>query len=154
MTSNQRHRLCWAFLLATCTTSAWGSDAAALRAYPDPVPEDASFDTVVKSQSFPFMKYPVNVLGTKVHPEEFHLTSSGEIILPYTNDWKGLCVAALIGSRRNEGGAGKIELALPPADLIAAIVPARSLAGKSGRVTSARPAVATIDTISKSATGS
>ena len=56
-----------------------GADNPALRAYPDPVPEDVSFDTVVKSQPFPFMKYPVTVIGTKVHPEEFHVTPSGEV---------------------------------------------------------------------------
>ncbi len=116
MASERRKWLMWAFLFAFSASSARGGDAAALRAYPDPVPEDVTFDAVVKSQSLPFMKYPVNALGAKVHPEEFHLTSSGEIILPYTHDWKGLCLAPLVGARRSGAEAEKIELALPPAD--------------------------------------
>ena len=96
----------------------WGEHGAtrpALRAYPNPVPEDTSFDTVVKSQPFPFMKYPVTIIGAKVHPEEFHLTPSGQLILPYGSDWKGLCVVALVGTRTGDA-AGRIEPALPPAE--------------------------------------
>ena len=68
-----------------------------LRAYPDPLPEDVAYDTVVKSQSFPFMKYPVPIIGAKVHPEEVHVTPSGQLIFPREAVWRGLCVAALIG---------------------------------------------------------
>ena len=106
----------WTMLVAACATSAWGGGGNALRAYPDVMPEDASFDAVVKSQPFPFMKYVVNVVGAKVHPEEFHVTSSGQVIAPHTADWKGLCVAVLVGTRRGEGDSGRIAPALPPAD--------------------------------------
>jgi hypothetical protein len=80
------------------------------------MPEDTSFDSLVKSQPFPLMKYVVNAIGAKVHPEEFQLTSSGQLMVPLTPDWKGLCVAALVGTRRGQGGTGSIALALPPAD--------------------------------------
>lgn len=104
------------FLLTMCAAFARAADVPLLRAYPDPVPDDVTFDTVVKSQSLPFMKYPVNALGTKVHPEEFHLTSSGELILPYTHDWRGLCVAPLVGVRTANAENAKTVLSLPPAD--------------------------------------
>jgi predicted RNA binding protein with dsRBD fold (UPF0201 family) len=118
MIRNTRYWLAWAMFVAACATSARGEDGSALRAYPDVMPADVSFDAVVKSQPFPFMKYVVNIIGAKVHPEEFHVTSAGEIIAPHTADWKGLCVAALVGSRRSESesGAGPITLTLPPAD--------------------------------------
>jgi len=114
-----RNTRCWlalAMLGVACATSAQGGDGNALRAYPDAIPKDTNSDSVVKSQPFPFMKYVVNVIGAKVHPEEFHVTSSGELIVPYTADWKGLCVAALVGTRRADSGSGQIALALPPAD--------------------------------------
>jgi hypothetical protein len=95
----QRHGLVWAFLFATAVASSRGDDNTTPHGYPDPLPDDVSFDTVVKSQSFPFMKYVVNVFGAKVHPEEFHLTASGELIAPYTPDWKGLCIAPMIGTQ-------------------------------------------------------
>jgi hypothetical protein len=46
------------------------------------------------------------------------------------------------------------KLSLPGLARTAASTPARSLPGKSGLVTSTRPAVATIETIWKSLTGS
>jgi len=97
MMHNTGRWLTWAIVIMACATPVWGGDAAALRAYPNPLPEDANFDTVVKSQPFPFMKYPVNIIGAKVHPEEFHVTPSGQLVLPYTEVYKGLCVAALVG---------------------------------------------------------
>ena len=71
----------WTILVTLCATWACGSDPAALRAYPSPLPQDASYDTVVNSQNFPTMKYPVTIIGAKVHPEEVHVTPSGELIL-------------------------------------------------------------------------
>lgn len=80
------------------------------------MPGDIGFDVVVKSQPFPLMKYVVNVFGAKAHPEEFHLTSSGQLMVPYAADGKGLCVAAVVGVRSDEGKGGPVVLALPPAD--------------------------------------
>ena len=77
MTRNARYWPAWTIVVAACATSAWGGGGNALRAYPDAIPEDTNFDSVVKSQPFPVMKYVVNVIGAKVHPEEFHVTSSG-----------------------------------------------------------------------------
>jgi hypothetical protein len=79
MTRNARYWPAWTIVVAACATSAWGGGGNALRAYPDAIPEDTNFDSVVKSQPFPVMKYVVNVVGAKVHPEEFHVTSSGQL---------------------------------------------------------------------------
>ena len=107
----------WVFLaVGTCWASA--ADQSALRAYPDPLPTDTSFDTVVKSQAFPLMKYPVTIIGAKVHPEEVHVTPSGELIFPYTEMWKGLCVAPLLGTRPSGGNAGPAALSLPPVEAL------------------------------------
>ncbi len=98
---------------------AWGAEESALRAYPDPVPEDASFATVVGSQPFPRMKYPVPIIGAKAHPEEVHVTPSGELIFPRGAPWSGPCVAVLIASRPGgDAGAADVVLSLPPADAV------------------------------------
>jgi hypothetical protein len=96
-------------------SGARGAETSALRAYPDPVPEDASFASVVGSQAIPRMKYPVPIIGAKVHPEEIHVTPSGELIFPRGAPWDGPCVAALIGPGGEEG-SGAAAPALPPAD--------------------------------------
>jgi hypothetical protein len=112
MTTVRRLVLPWTLLLAV-TIFARGDDIAQPHGYPDPLPDDVTYDTVVKSQSFPLMKYVVNVIGAKFHPEEFHLTSSGELIAPYTPDWKGLCIAPMIATQR---ATKRSQLALLPAD--------------------------------------
>ena len=109
----------WVVLAAAWANGACGADQAALRAYPDPLPEDTSYDTVVKSQPFPLMKYPVTIIGAKVHPEEVHVTPSGELIFPYTEMWKGLCLAPLIGARSGDGSSSPLVLALPPVEATA-----------------------------------
>ncbi len=45
-----------ALLSAAYAMLAQAAENSELRAYPEPLPEDFSFDTVVQSQSFPFMK--------------------------------------------------------------------------------------------------
>ncbi len=116
MLHNERRRLAWVMLIVACAASARGDGGGPLRAYPDVMPADVSFDAVVKSQSLPLMKYVVNVIGAKVHPEEFHVTSSGQLMVPYTAEWSGLCVAALFAAHPDLGSAGVPTLALPPAD--------------------------------------
>jgi hypothetical protein len=53
-----------------------------LRAYPDRIPPDVSFETVVSSQPFPAVKYPVPVIGWKNHPEEVHVAPNGALVFP------------------------------------------------------------------------
>jgi hypothetical protein len=53
-----------------------------VRAYPDAIPKDVSFETVISSQPYPPIKYPVPIIGWKEHPEEFHVTPNGAIVSP------------------------------------------------------------------------
>ena len=69
MIYNAKCRLAGTMLLVACATWARAEGGNALRAYPDAMPEDTSFDSVVKSQPFPLMKYVVNAIGAKVHPK-------------------------------------------------------------------------------------
>ncbi|MBN2022179.1 MAG: hypothetical protein JW809_05250 [Pirellulales bacterium] len=106
-----------AVLTFVVVASALAADDAALRAYPDPVPEDVAFDDVVRGDPFPRMKYPVPIVGARVHPEEIHVTPSGELIFPQGANWSGPCVAMWIGSRpAGQEGAKEISLGMPPAD--------------------------------------
>jgi hypothetical protein len=117
MRSNGKKRLFWLVLLAMCSGSAQAADNPALRAYPDPLPEDVSFDVVVKSQPFPFMKYPVPIVGLKTHPEEVHVTPSGQLLFPASFNTKLPCVTFLVGSRpAGQGDAKDVALSLLPAD--------------------------------------
>jgi hypothetical protein len=116
MTRRIRRFSGWVILAVAWATSAWTAEPTALRAYPDPLPEDTSFDTVVKSQPFPFQKFPVTIVGAKVHPEEVHVTPSGQLIFPYTEMWKGLCIAPLVGSRSAGGNSDQPALTLPPVE--------------------------------------
>jgi hypothetical protein len=113
MTSQSRLRIFSALSVALWAALACGAEQPKLQGYPDPLPEDMSYETVVKSQTFPPMKYPVTVIGAKVHPEEVHVTPSGELILPYTETWKGLCLATLVGTRATDGDAGQPITLLP-----------------------------------------
>ncbi|OGD21213.1 MAG: hypothetical protein A2W03_10585 [Candidatus Aminicenantes bacterium RBG_16_63_16] len=56
-----------------------------VRAYPDVIPKDVSFETVVSSQPYPPVKYPVPIIGWKEHPEEFHVAPKGAIVSPAPN---------------------------------------------------------------------
>jgi hypothetical protein len=113
MTLRIRRWFVSSILVATWAALACGADQPKLRGYPDPLPEDASYETVVKSQPFPLMKYPVTIIGAAFHPEEVHVTPSGELILPYTEIWKGLCVATLAGTRPADGAPGQPTAMLP-----------------------------------------
>ena len=56
-----------------------------VRAYPDVIPKDVSFASVISSQPYPSIKYPVPIIGWKEHPEEFHVTPNGAIVSPSPN---------------------------------------------------------------------
>jgi hypothetical protein len=92
------------------------ADPAYFNGYPDPIPQDVSYDTVVGSQSLPTIKYPVTVIGAAYHPEEVHVTPSGELMLPYTETFTGLCVAPLVGAQASAEGIRPIPLSLPPVE--------------------------------------
>ncbi len=70
--------------------------ATELRAYPRTWPADISFEAVVDSQPFPAMKYPVPIIGWKHHPEEFHVTPTGGLVLPRNAPHAGLFLAMLV----------------------------------------------------------
>jgi hypothetical protein len=53
-----------------------------LRAYPEKISPDVSFDDVVSSQPFPPVKYPVPIIGWKEHPEEVHVAPNGALVFP------------------------------------------------------------------------
>lgn len=74
------------FLPGTLITStAQKSPSIKVSAYPDVIPKDVSFETVISSQSYPPVKYPVPIIGWKEHPEEFHVTPNGAIVSPAPN---------------------------------------------------------------------
>ena len=108
-----------AMLLATTGMQTRAADQNALRAYPIPLPEDVTFDTVVNSQPFPRMKFPVPIIGAKVHPEEVHVTPAGALVFPRYERFRGPCVAILVGSRPNgEKDTGQVALSMPPAEAV------------------------------------
>ena len=53
-----------------------------LRAYPDKISPDLSFEALVSSQPFPPVNYPVPVIGWKDHPEETHVAPNGALVFP------------------------------------------------------------------------
>jgi hypothetical protein len=55
-----------------------------LRAYPDRISLDLTFEAVVTGQPFPPVKYPVPVIGWKEHPEEIHVAPNGALVFPKT----------------------------------------------------------------------
>jgi len=69
----------------------------ALRAYPDRIPEDLTFETVTASQLYPPVKYPVPVIGWKNHPEEIHVAPNGALVFPKTPLPGGLYILPLLG---------------------------------------------------------
>jgi hypothetical protein len=105
-------------VLTLAGANAQADDRSALRAYPEAVPEDTSFDMVVGSQPFPRMKYPVPIIGAKVHPEEVHVTGSGELVFPQHERFRGPWVTFLVGSRGADHSSADVALALPPADAV------------------------------------
>jgi hypothetical protein len=55
-----------------------------LRAYPERISPDLTFEAVVAGQPFPPVKYPVPVIGWKEHPEEIHVAPNGALVFPRT----------------------------------------------------------------------
>lgn len=61
----------------------WAEDAVYRRAFPTPIPPDATFDTVVSTQpAYIQLRYPVPIIGWKNHPEEIHVTPEGALVFP------------------------------------------------------------------------
>lgn len=72
------------------------------RAFPDPIPADTDFNTVVNSQpNYAKIKYPVPIIGWKHHPEEIHVTPEGALVLPEPRHYP-LYVAPLIALNGEE----------------------------------------------------
>jgi hypothetical protein len=99
-----------ALLLTAPALRPQGTDPV-LRAYPERIDPDLSFEAVVSSQPFPPVKYPVPVIGWKEHPEEIHVAPNGALVFP---------AAALPGGlyllpRLQVGPAGPLELFSPDA---------------------------------------
>lgn len=113
-----KHRPLWAAGFAAAIISAFATALAApsllsedrnpaLRAYPETIPSDVSFETVISSQPFPPVRYPVPIIGWKDHPEEIHVAPNGALVLPVEGKYRGLYVVPLVQT----GPAG------PPAPL-------------------------------------
>jgi len=80
-----------------------------LRAYPDRIPPDVTFEALVSSQPFPPVKYPVPVIGWKNHPEEVHVAPNGALVFPKAALPGGLYVFP----RVRFGPVGPLELLDP-----------------------------------------
>jgi hypothetical protein len=104
--------------IVACVGWAVAADFPGIRGYPTPLPEDVSYERVVGSQRLPPVKYPVTVIGAAYHPEEVHVTPSGELMFPYVESFKGLCIAPLVGSRQTGKDAGPVQMSLPPVEAI------------------------------------
>jgi hypothetical protein len=67
-----------------------------LRAYPDRISPDLTFEAVVAGQPFPPVRYPVPVIGWKEHPEEIHVAPNGALVFPRAALPGGLYLLPLI----------------------------------------------------------
>ncbi|HEX3720861.1 MAG TPA: hypothetical protein VH595_23160 [Verrucomicrobiae bacterium] len=84
--------------LVLSIAAANGEDAIFKRAFPNPIPTDADFDTVVSSQpEYAKLKYPVPIIGWAYHPEEIHVTPEGALVFPDPRN-PSLYVAPLIST--------------------------------------------------------
>jgi hypothetical protein len=97
-------------LLITATLRPQGTEPV-LRAYPERIDPDLTFEAVVSSQPFPPVKYPVPVIGWKEHPEEIHVAPNGALVFPAAELPGGLCLLP----RVQVGPAGPLELLSPDA---------------------------------------
>ncbi len=68
----------------------------ALRAYPEKIPADVSFESVVSTQPFPPVRYPVPIIGWKDHPEEIHVAPNGALVFPVEGSYRGLYVVPMV----------------------------------------------------------
>lgn len=90
--------------------------AAYTKAFPDPIPPDATFDTVVSSQpALVPLRYPVPIIGWKNHPEEIHVTPEGALVLPEPRKFP-MYIAPLISI-----GNGDPQI-LPPDSVVTSLV--------------------------------
>jgi hypothetical protein len=86
------------------------------RAFPNPIPSDTTFDTVVSSQpALVPLRYPVPIIGWKDHPEEIHITPEGALVLPDPRKFP-MYIAPLISI-----GNGDPEV-LPPDSVVTSLV--------------------------------
>lgn len=81
-TKSSLFRLAAALILLAVPALRPGDQNPVLRAYPERISPDVSFETVVSSQPFPPVKYPVPVIGWKGHPEEVHVAPNGALVFP------------------------------------------------------------------------
>jgi hypothetical protein len=88
-----------------------------LRAYPDRISPDVSFESVVSGQPFPPVKYPVPVIGWKNHPEEIHVAPNGALVFP-----KAALPGGLYLLPRIQLGAGSPLRLLDPGAVIQELV--------------------------------
>jgi hypothetical protein len=88
-----------------------------LRAYPDRIPPDLTFEAVVAAQPFPPVKYPVPVIGWKEHPEEIHVAPNGALVFPRTPLPGGLYLLPLI-----QVGPAPAPVLLPPDKVVQELV--------------------------------
>ncbi len=80
--------------------------SAVLKAYPDKISPDLTFETVVSSQPFPPVKYPVPILGWKHHPEEIHVAPNGALVFPWKGKPGGIYILPLV--QAGTAGPGKL----------------------------------------------
>lgn len=78
----------------------------ALKAYPDKISPDVTFETVVSSQPFPPVKFPVPIIGWKHHPEEVHVAPNGALAFPWVGKPEGVYVLPVVQS--GTGGPGTL----------------------------------------------
>jgi len=113
-----------------------------LRAYPDTISPDLSFDDVVSSQSFPPVKYPVPVIGWKNHPEEVHVAPNGALVFPAKTLPGGLYLLPRV--RVGDAAPELLDANAVTQELVDGYLPAVRSAWKVGNVTVRELAFATL----------
>jgi hypothetical protein len=103
-----------------------------LRAYPDPIPPDTTFETVVSSQPFPPIQYPVPIIGWKHHPEEVHVVPTGALVFPNGYSPRGLYLSLLWSEGGGEPQIPRPEDAAPA--LMYGYMPGVTQTWKSGDI--------------------
>ncbi|HVP90195.1 MAG TPA: hypothetical protein VMS75_03150 [Terriglobales bacterium] len=111
------------------------------RAYPQTIPPDVSFETVVSSQPFPPVKYPVPVIGWKDHPEEVHVAPNGALVFPRDNVPGGLY---LLPRLRAKAGPQLLDPNGVNQDLVDGYLPGVRSAWRAGAFTVRELAFATL----------
>lgn len=96
-------RVAAAFILLAVPALRADERSPVLRAYPDRISPDLTFEAVVTGQPFPPVKYPVPVIGWKEHPEEIHVAPNGALVFPKTPLPGGLYLLPLLQSGSSSG---------------------------------------------------